>query len=171
MLISILKLNLIVIVDSDKDEIVWTWGTDELDAPHHPTLLENGNILIYDNGFDRGYTRIVELNPLTGKIDWEYKANPPEKFFSKSRGSCQRLLSGNTLIAESNKGRVFEVNKENEIVWDFYNPVLNKEKQKRGAIYRMIRIMDSKNFPEHIDFGNINSGSIETDSVPVLSDR
>jgi len=150
MLISILKLNLIAIVNPDKDELVWAWGTDELDAQHHPTLLENGNILIYDNGSSRGFTRIIELNPLTGRIVWQYKANPPENFFSKIRGSCQRLPSGNTLITESGKGRVFEVNKENEIVWDFYNPALNEKNRMRGAIYRMTRITDSKNFPNHI---------------------
>jgi len=33
--------------------------------------------------------------------------------------STQRLVNGNTFICESNTGRVFEVTKEGEIVWEY----------------------------------------------------
>jgi hypothetical protein len=41
-------------------------------------------------------------------------------------GSAQRLPNGNTLITESAFGRVFEVTKEGEIVWDYVNPYFGK---------------------------------------------
>jgi hypothetical protein len=64
-------IDTLFVVDRDSSEIVWAWGPGELLGPHMPTLLPNGNILVYDNGNNvsrriRGYTRIMELNPLTG---------------------------------------------------------------------------------------------------------
>jgi len=141
-LISIREFDLVVVLDAEKKEVVWNWGPGELEGQHHPTLLENGNVLIFDNGVNKEVTRIVELDPLAEKIIWEYKSNPPGKFFSKRRGCCQRLPNGNTLITESDEGRVFEITREGRIAWEFYEPEIRikNKKRKRRAIYRMMRI-------------------------------
>lgn len=131
--------SLIGVVDVGAEKIVWSWGSDELDFPHHPSLLDNGNILVFDNGLERGYSRVVELNPATGGIEWEYVARPRESFYSKVRGAAQRLPNGNTLVTESDRGHAFEVTGEGEIVWEFYNPHIDKENMKRKVIYRMMR--------------------------------
>ena len=52
-LICIRNQNLVVIVDIEKEEIVWSWGANELEHPHDPVILNNGNILIFDNGYKR----------------------------------------------------------------------------------------------------------------------
>jgi len=130
--------NTLVILDRDSKKITWSWGQGVLDWPHMPTMLETGTILVFDNGIHRGYSRILEVEPLNGRIVWEYRANPEQSFFSEDRGSCQRLPNGNTLITESTKGRVFEITKEKEIVWEFYNPRIKDGKRK--LIYRMMRI-------------------------------
>lgn len=147
LLISVLKLDLIGVLDIENEKIIWKWGSGNLSKPHHPTLLENGNILIFDNGVDKGYSRIVELNPLKKEIVWEYKSNPAEQFFSVSRGSSQKLPNGNILVTESDKGHVFEVTYSGEIVWEFYNPEIKKGDKKRAAIYRMMRITNTENYP------------------------
>ncbi len=85
---------------------------------------------------------MIELNPFTEKIEWQYTAEPPQLFFSETRGSAQRLPNGNTLITESDKGRVFEITRRGELVWEFYSPQIDKKKNKRAAIYRMMRIVD-----------------------------
>jgi hypothetical protein len=143
-LISIREFDLVVVLDVEKKEVIWNWGPGELEGQHHPTLLENGNVLIFDNGVNKEVTRIVELDPLAEKIVWEYKSNPPEKFFSKRRGSCQRFPNGNTLITESDEGHVFEITREGKAVWEFYEPEIKiqNKKRKRRAIYRMMRITD-----------------------------
>ncbi|MCK5605779.1 aryl-sulfate sulfotransferase [Candidatus Pacearchaeota archaeon] len=150
-LCSIRHLNLIVVVDVAKENIVWHWGLDEVSFPHHASLLENGNILLFDNGVDRCYSRVVEVDPATKKIEWEYKSDPPESFYTATRGSAQRLPNGNTLIAESEKGRVFEITRDGTIVWEFYNPEIMEihdkktgERQgRRATIYRMLRIFET----------------------------
>jgi hypothetical protein len=147
LLVCCLKLDLIGIIDRESEKLIWKWGTGILDKPHHPTLLRNGNILIFDNGADRGYSRVVELDPIKKEIVWYYQCEPPEAFFSVSRGSSQRLPNGNTLITESDKGKVFEVTHSGEVVWEFYNPEVKKADKRRAAIYRMMRLTNSKKYP------------------------
>ncbi|OPZ08885.1 MAG: hypothetical protein BWZ10_02614 [candidate division BRC1 bacterium ADurb.BinA364] len=53
---------------------------------------------------------------------WRYEDRAG--FFSAYRAGVQRLPNGNTLIAESDAGRIFEVTPEKEIVWDYYHPFL-----------------------------------------------
>ena len=142
-LISMRNLDLIGVVDPKKEELVWSWGPGELEEQHHPTLLKNGNVLIFDNGSTRGFSRVIELNPLTREIEWEYKSEPPEKFFSNGRGASQRLPNGNTLITESDKGHAFEITKDGKVVWEFYSPHVNEEKKERAVIYRLMRVNNS----------------------------
>jgi len=42
-----------------------------LDGQHQPTMLPNGHIMVYDNGTRRGYSRVIELDPLSAEIVWE----------------------------------------------------------------------------------------------------
>ncbi|PIU41866.1 MAG: hypothetical protein COS99_03085 [Candidatus Omnitrophica bacterium CG07_land_8_20_14_0_80_42_15] len=148
LLICARNLDFVGILDVKKEKFIWQWGRENLRMPHNPTMLESGNILIFDNGWEREYSRIVEVNPITKKIVWEYKATPPEQFFSLMRGASERLPNGNTLITESDKGRVFEITPTGEIVWEFYSPLEEKDgKQARKAIYRMMRITDNKAYP------------------------
>jgi len=128
--------NLIYIIEKDTGEVVWRWGTGnhQLVGPHHPTMLANGNILIYDNGGQAGYpprcrfyTRLVEINPVTEEVVYEYRHEPyvfkvTSKFFSASWGSVQRLPNGNTFSLDCHKGRLFEVTPRGEIVWEYISP-------------------------------------------------
>ena len=86
-------------------------------AAHHDfEWLDNGHFLMYDNGSETGRTCVVEMDPLGGEVVWQYVADPPESFFSNARGSNQRLPNGNTHIADSDNGRLFEVTSGGEIV-------------------------------------------------------
>jgi hypothetical protein len=139
LLICFRNINQIAALDGDTNEILWVWGEGELDWPHHPTMVESGNILIFDNGTNRHkYSRVIELNPVTGEIEWEYLGDPPEFFFTPARGSAQRLPNGNTLICEGDRGRSFEITRDGEIVWEWYNPEMRGK--HREQVYRMIRI-------------------------------
>jgi alkaline phosphatase D len=134
--------NTIMVVDKQSGRVVWAWGPGVLEGPHHPNMLPNGNILIYDNGqhtYDtaRKFTRILELNPLNGQIVWEYGEHTTNRFYSPSRGSANRLPNGNTLIADSDNGRLFEVTCDGELVWEYLNPDRSSQ-GKRMALYRTI---------------------------------
>ena len=138
LLICLRNINQIAILDKDTKHILWVWGEGELEWPHYPVMLDNGNILIFDNGVVRKYSRVIEIDPVTEEIVWQYVADPPQAFFAKSKGSAQRLPNGNTLICDSSNGRVFEVTREGEIVWEWFNPAVKEE--HREQLYRMLRL-------------------------------
>jgi hypothetical protein len=137
-------VNQVVILEKDTWRILWAWGEGELEWPHHPTMLESGNILIYDNGIHRKATRILELNPAKETVEWRYSGDPPESFYSEQKGSAQRLPNGNTLICDADNGRSFEVTEDGEIVWEWFNPALKDS--RRVQVYRMLRLA-----PEVVD--------------------
>lgn len=148
LLISVREINLIGILNRQGTKLIWSWGENQLRKQHAPSLLENNNILVFDNQAGTSHSQIVELDPFLKKIVWKYKAEIPNEFYSSSRGFCQRLPNGNTLITESNRGRVFEITKNKEIVWEFYNPEVIESQKKRAAIYRLWRITDPKQYPK-----------------------
>ena len=137
-LFSCRQIDTIGVIEKETGQVVWAWGPGVIDKQHMPTMLPNGNILVYDNGCAHKRTRILELDPLADHIVWHYQADPPESFYSPSRGSNQRLPNGNTFIAESDSGRLFEVTPAGEIVWEFLNPDFT-ESGRRMPLYRAIR--------------------------------
>jgi hypothetical protein len=142
LLICLRELDLIAVIDPDGPRLVWSWGPGILDRPHHPSVLPNGNILLFDNGTHRSFSRVIELDPATEEIVWEYRAEPPAAFYSRARGSAQALPNGNVLVTESAKGHVFEITRAGEIVWDFWNPDFVRG-QRRRQIYRLHRLAPS----------------------------
>lgn len=137
-LISSRKQNAVFILDWEQKELLWAWGPGELDGPHDASVLENGNILIFDNGWKRRWSRVIELNPVTREIEWTYQAPKKRDFYTVTRGSAQRLPNGNTLIANSNRGIAFEITHGGEVVWEWRNPKRD-EKGRRATIIRMVR--------------------------------
>ena len=78
-LVSFLYLNTVAIIDLNTEEVVWVYGSDNLFHQHKPTLLENGNIMIFDNGYNR--SRVIEIEPVSKKIIWEYDGDSKNEFF------------------------------------------------------------------------------------------
>ncbi|MBF0122757.1 MAG: hypothetical protein HQL21_05045 [Candidatus Omnitrophica bacterium] len=141
-LITVKHLDRIFIVDPEKETILWQWGENIISKPHHATFLKDGRILLLDNGVAQKSSRVIELDIKSKTIVWQYGQKPNQEFFTLQRGSAQRLQNGNTLIVESNQGRVFEVTLSGEIVWEWYAEFFTegKNKGKRRIIYRMERL-------------------------------
>ena len=123
----------IYILDRDSGKIVWEYTGDYkggLAGGHEPSMIAKGlpgagNIIVLDNASTEergGASAILEINPQTKKTVWVYDAG--QEFFTRARGSVQRLPNGNTLISEDRRGRVFEVTPEKEVVWDYPGDIL-----------------------------------------------
>lgn len=142
LLISVREIDTVAVVDPATGEVRWSWGPGELERQHHPSLTPRNTVLIFDNGRSRKWSRAVEVDPATGAVVWEYRADPPESFFSASRGGVQRLPNGNTLVTESDAGRVFEVTPGGEIVWEMLAPLRRNAQGevRRSAVYRLRRL-------------------------------
>lgn len=159
------------IIDHKTGRIVWQvappfTGEDGDIGPvygvHHTHMIPKGlpgagNILMYDNGGTtayhkelppRYYSRVVEFDPVTKKIVWEYSVRTASKklwqlygdkfFFSAFISGAQRLPNGNTLICEGNACRIFEVTPDYEIVWEYINPYsADNDEQYTYRAYRL----------------------------------
>jgi hypothetical protein len=121
-LVTLRHQDAVVLFDWRSGELLWSWGPGQLDRPHDASVLEGGNVLIFDNQTGADASRIVEVDPRTDRIVWEYRAPDPRDFYTGTRGTVQRLANGNTLIAESNAGRGFEVTPSGEVVWEYLAP-------------------------------------------------
>jgi len=131
--------NSIAIIDWSSKRAVWSWGQGTLSGPHDATVLPSGNILVFDNGLNRRYSRVLEVDPRTDEIVWSYSAAEPKSFFTSHRGASQRLANGNTLITDSAGGRAFEVTSAGRVVWSYLNPN-RSEAGDRVVIVRMRRV-------------------------------
>lgn len=122
-------------------EVVGRYGKGELFHQHDCKELSNGNILTLDNGSHRSnfygpeYSRSVEIDPKTGKVVWEYTADPPSNFYTSVMAGSDRLPNGNTLISDAYNGRLFEVTREKELVWEYVVPMWN---QRSGGTTNMV---------------------------------
>jgi len=131
-LTSFRNLDIVCIIDKKTGDIKWQWGQgpEELAHQHDPHFLPNGNILIFDNGINRPieevtFSRVIELNPESKEIEWEYEALPKHNFYSAACSGAQRLPNGNTLICETMNGIIFEITTKGEIVWEYICPFFN----------------------------------------------
>lgn len=146
LLFSCRSLDTIGVIDRDSGDIVWAWGPGILDGQHQPTMLANGNILVFDNGTYRGYSVVREIAMPEAVEVWSYEDR--ENFFSPYRSGAQRLGGGNTLICEADAGRLFEVTPEGEVVWDYYSPFWGTNHGNEGRhVYRATRYSEAEVAP------------------------
>jgi hypothetical protein len=114
---------------------------DQISGQHNPHIIPKGlpgagNVLIFDCQGAAGFppaalgkysgSRILEVNPVTKEIVWQYTAEdsglPPWTFFSSFVSNAQRLPNGNTHITEGMTGRLFQVTPKGKVVWEYYSP-------------------------------------------------
>ena len=126
-------------------------------------LPGEGNVLVFDNGGWAGYgtpnpgsrtgvnyanrasSRVIELDPTSLEIVWQYTAKEAghvvpifeHRFYSSLVSSAQRLPNANTLITEGVDGRVFEITRDHEIVWEYVNP---NPGEHGSLVYRSYRV-------------------------------
>ena len=127
-MISPRNMSAIAIIDRTSKAIKWI-TSGPFAQQHDPDLLDNGNILLFDNrgtiGSETGGTRIIEWDPKTQEIVWEYGGTKERPLHSGHRGSQQPLPNGNILITEHTGGRIIEVTRSGEIVWEYINKLNN----------------------------------------------
>ena len=114
------------VIDPD-GAMSWNYGAPDTAHQHHATWLANGNIQIFDNGMHRvralSTSRVIEVDPTTDDVVWSYEGQPAEQFFSGHISGATRLPNGNTLVCEGTAGRLIEVTRTGEVVWEWWCPV------------------------------------------------
>ncbi len=139
-LVTIRELDLVAVIDMERESAVWAlargWG-----APHQATILENGNMMIFDNRGNEGSSRVIELDVAADKAVWVYQGASPVDFRSGECGSSMRLPNGNTLITETDRGKAFEVTPDGTTVWKYVNPAQTGQKREYiASLFEVIRL-------------------------------
>lgn len=139
-LVSLSAIDAIAVVDMTRETVVWR-HTGSFDFQHHATVLENGNLMFFDNRGAETASTIYEIDPKTREVRWQYQGSAESPFFTESCGSAYRLPNGNTLITESDRGRSFEVTPDGEIVWEFVSPHrAGEDEELIATLFDLVRI-------------------------------
>ncbi|NUM52850.1 MAG: hypothetical protein HUU46_04320 [Candidatus Hydrogenedentes bacterium] len=120
-LVSLRELHTIALVDLLEKKVVW-WSTDIARYQHEPTVTPHGTILLFDNIWCGGRSRVIEIDPATNEIVWQYIGTQDKPFFSLTCSTAQFLPNGNRLITVSDEGRAFSLDPDGNIVWEYVNP-------------------------------------------------
>lgn len=119
LMISLRSINLVAILDPDDMTVKW-WRQGLTRRQHDPDWNERGTITIFDNNMHRDFSRIQEIDPRTFESTVAVPGEP-YAFYTWHRGKHDPVPGGGYLIASTEQGRLFEVNAEGEVVFDFIN--------------------------------------------------
>lgn len=129
-LMSARNTSTVFTVDRKSGAITRRWGRADglFFGQHDPKILPNGNMLLFDNGSSRhnagvnAFSRALEFDMSSNEIVWQYQDNPNFHFQSSTLSGVDPLPNGNVLIAEGTRGRIFQVTREGDVVWEYVNP-------------------------------------------------
>ena len=129
--------------------VVYKQGTDkdkQLFGPHYAHCIEQGlegagKIIVFNNGElrDPKYSEVFIITPPAGAPGvYSHEANSPygpaspdyiytapviTDFHSPFKSSAQRLPEGHMFICEGESGHIFEIDENENIVWEYISPV------------------------------------------------
>lgn len=136
--ISVRYMSRITKIDHSTGDILWNMGMQmpsgdvqfgsELgfSRQHSIKVLENRNLMMYDNGneneppLSRGLEiSITETDSIPiAEVAWEYVL--PENVNSGHMSDCDRLPNENSLLTSTDKSHVLEVSQDSQLVWEVY---------------------------------------------------
>ena len=127
---------------------------DQISGQHDAQIIPEGlpgagDLLVFDNqggaGLPPAYlgifsaSRVLEINPITKQIVWQYTGansdRPVWSFHSSFISSARRLPNGNTLIDEGMNGRFFQITPKGDIVWEYVNPYFANATLRGQTVY------------------------------------
>ncbi len=138
-------------------DLLYRWGnpacykignssTQKLFEQHDAQWIDSlypgsGNMLVFNNGVNRGYSSVDQFVPPVDSLGfyyrapnsafgpassiWIYTATPPSSMYASDISGAQRLPNGNTLICYGTLGNFLEVTPGGQLVWKYVNPVIN----------------------------------------------
>ena len=166
---------------------------------HDPHWIKSGyphenKIIIYNNGKERApleYSTVDIISPvilpngdyemnasnqyLPDAQDYIYTAPNPTDFYSQNISGAEVLSNGNIMICEGARGHFFEIDDQENIVWDYINPVVTDSilaqeqivpgtSNLQNRAFRARRI--AHDYPGVTTLPLVNQGALERDPYP-----
>lgn len=124
LMLSSRAFDSLAVLDPKSGELVWTkqgfWKSQ-----HDPDAMADGEIWLFDN---QGYTgpggasQVAKFDPQTLRISRSFHGTDSRRFHCTWWGKQTPLENGNVLIADSLNGRILEVDRHNDVVWEWHTP-------------------------------------------------
>nr|WP_237501000.1 arylsulfotransferase family protein [Streptomyces sp. SID8381] len=142
-LVSLRNLDLIAVLDLAARAVRWSWGPGELSGQHQPSARPDGTVLVFDNGQAHGRSRVLQIDPATAQVVWQYLADPPESLFCPLADGCEELPDGTILISDAQGGRGIEITREGRITWAVRISTVKSPtaRTSRAEFYRMAPVL------------------------------
>ncbi|MCJ7421781.1 arylsulfotransferase family protein [Sphingomicrobium astaxanthinifaciens] len=122
LLVSLRDYHTLAIIDPEDNALRW-YKTGPWLRQHDPDITPEGNITLFNNRTRYlGQSQLMEYDPATDAARVLYPRAPEDRFYSWIMGTQQALPNGNFLLTESAAGRVIEVTRAGEVVWDYRMP-------------------------------------------------
>ncbi len=131
--VSLRQLNLIFVLDPINKKIKWH-QTGPWIRQHDPEFRSDGRISIFNNNVYRtAYshertnlnhkfsTNIIAVDPVSRKTEVIYGEKSGQEMLSVIRGQHELLKNHGMLITEFDAGRVFELDSDNNMIWEYVN--------------------------------------------------
>ncbi len=140
-LVSLRNISTIFVFNRYTNKIKYI-STGSFIWQHDPDFIDGNTISVFDNHRVLDHTRppasrIVLLSATELYSTIYYQGTEQDHFYTDIMGKHQWLENGNLLITESMLGRAFEINRDNEIVWEYYNYL---DEKTLGVIQEVQRI-------------------------------
>ena len=151
--ISMRELNLVIVIDPQTRTVKWH-QTGPWIRQHDAEFRPDGRLSIFNNNTYRleyidynhhnpastARSNIIAIDPVTRETEVLVGETPEQAFLSVVRGQHSLLDDDGTLVVEFDAGRVFEVDADGTIVWDYVNSV---DEDWVGEITNADRLMPS----------------------------
>lgn len=130
--LSVRNLSRLLAIDYPSGEVRATIGESGLggdalmDHQHAPELEDDGSILYFDNGLDRGWSRVAGFtwDEQAGTVSQTFDWRDDSRFYDPALGDVDRLPDGHLLITSGVGGtllgkpaRLIEISAEGEKLW------------------------------------------------------
>ena len=151
--VSIRHLSRIVKINYPSGEIIWSMGEEmpsgdvdfghnlEFNFQHSLQILENGNVIMFDNGNSSNSSRALEIQVnedsgiYSADIFWEYSLS--SELYGAFSGNVQKLDNDNYLVTTiGESGTAVEISPDHENIWEAKFHL----SEPLGAVYRSNRI-------------------------------
>jgi hypothetical protein len=134
LVLSLREHNLVLVVDPDTWRVKWH-QTGPWRRQHDPEFNPDGTITVFNNNIYRmaldslnrsspdtpRVSNIVGIDPRTRRAEVAYGLREGQELLTVIRGKHEPTPGGGFLITEFEGGRVFEVDAEGQIVWEYIN--------------------------------------------------
>ena len=121
LLLSYRTINLVFVLDPESLKVKW-WRVGAWDRQHDPDWNPDGTISVFSNN-ERGvgkYSNIVSIDP--GSFAFKTLLDGSKYDFRSTFNGAQQITDhGSILVSSGLQGRLFEVDRNGDVIFDFIN--------------------------------------------------